>query len=101
MGSELVPFIRDIAIIVMAVVVVVLCVTLLTMLLKTYPKVRRATHNFESASAMVVDAASRVSGIVSLGSEFAGLIWGLFERFRTRGGEVAEDGNEDGNSAPR
>ncbi len=101
MGSELVPFIRDIAIIVMAVVVIVLCVTLLTMLLKTYPKVRRATRNFETASSLVVDAASRISGIVSLGSEFAGLIWGLFDRFRTRGGEVAEDADEDGNSARR
>ena len=101
MGSELVPFIRDIAIIVMAVVVILLCVTLLIMLLKTYPKVRRATHNLETASSLVVDAVSRVSGIVSLGSEFAGLIWGLFERFRTRGGQVAEDGDEDGNSAQR
>ena len=41
----------------------------------------------------MLEAAARVSGIVSMGSEFAALIWGLVERVRgiVSGGSRDED----------
>ncbi len=87
---EIVPLIRDIAIIVMAVLVTALSITLLIMLRKVYPPLRRGVSNFEMASQLMLDVASRVATIVSVGSNLAGLFRDIVQRLRNRG--VTEEG---------
>ena len=98
MDAELTAFIRDIAIIVMAIMVTAAALTVIIMLALIYRPARRGVRNFEAASGLMLEAAARVSGIVSLGSEFAALIWGLVERVRgiVGGGSRDEDNPGDG-----
>ena len=102
--AELTAFIRDIAIIVSAIMVTAAAVTFMVVLLRLYRPAQRSVRNFELASRLTLEAAARVSGIVSLGSEFASLIWGLVERVRGRfgGGPPEDDGDGagDGGSSP-
>ena len=84
MNYELVPLIRDIAIIVMAVLVTTLSITLLIVLRKVYPPLRRGSRNFEMASTLMLDAVGKVSALVNIGSELAGLISGVVRRLLGR-----------------
>ena len=84
MNFEIVPFIRDIAIIVMAIMVIILSVIMTVMLLRLFPAVRRIVRNFETASNLTLNAAARISGMVQLGSELGNLVWGLIQRIRRR-----------------
>jgi sensor histidine kinase regulating citrate/malate metabolism len=89
---EIVSLIRDIAIIVMAVMVVVLSLTLTIMLAKIYPSLRRGSQNFAMASDLMLNTASRITSIVNMSGELAGIVWRLVERLRNRGSRDAEDG---------
>ncbi len=84
MSYELVQLIRDIAIIVMAVTVALAALVSMIVLLKTYPALRRGTQNFMAASEMMLGTANRISGLVSMGSELATLVWGIVDRIRNR-----------------
>lgn len=84
MAPEIVAFIRDIAIIVMAVMVTVAAATLTALALKTYPTVRRAARNFEASSRLALETAARVAGLVSVGSQLGMFISELISRFRSR-----------------
>jgi hypothetical protein len=84
MSYELVQLIRDIAIIVMAVLVTTLSITLLIVLRKVYPPLRRGSRNFEMASTLMLDAVGKVSALVNIGSELAGLISGVVQRLLGR-----------------
>jgi hypothetical protein len=84
MSYELVQLIRDIAIIVMAVLVTTLSITLLITLRKVYPPLRRGIRNFEMASTLMLDAVSKVSAMVNIGSELAGLISRVVQRLLGR-----------------
>ena len=96
MDAELTAFIRDIAIIVMAIMVTAAALTVIIMLALIYRPARRGVRNFEAASGLMLEAAARVSGIVSLGSEFAALIWGLVERVRGIVGGSSRDDDDPG-----
>ena len=99
MDAELTAFIRDIAIIVMAIMVTAAALTVIIMLALIYRPARRGVRNFEAASGLMLEAAARVSGIVSLGSEFAALIWGLVERVRGIVGGSSRDDDDSGGSS--
>ena len=98
MDAELTAFIRDIAIIVMAIMVTAAALTVIIMLALIYRPARRGVRNFEAASGLMLEAAARVSGIVSMGSEFAALIWGLVERVRGIVGGGNRDDDDTGGS---
>jgi hypothetical protein len=91
MSYELVQLIRDIAIIVMAVLVTTLSITLLIVLRKVYPPLRRGSRNFEMASTLMLDAVGKVSALVNIGSELAGLISGVVQRLLGRSVRPEED----------
>ena len=104
MSPDVVSIIRDIAIIVMAVMVTVatlaltvaaLALTVVT--LKIYPKIRRAATNFEASSCLMLDAAARISALVTAGSEIGSFVWDLITRLRGGSDEKPEDGNNPAN----
>lgn len=97
MSPDVVSIIRDIAIIVMAVMVTVAALALTVVTLKIYPKIRRAATNFEASSCLMLDAAARISALVTAGSEIGSFVWDLVTRLRGRGDEKPEDGNNSGN----
>ena len=84
MPSDILPMIRDIAIIVMAVMVAAAAATLTVVVLKLYPTIRRATRNFEMFSHLMLSTASRISGLVSAGSELGIFLRDLITRFWNR-----------------
>ena len=93
MSPDVVSIIRDIAIIVMAVMVAVAALALTVVTLKIYPKIRRAATNFEASSCLMLDAAARISALVTAGSEIGSFVWDLVSRLRGRNEEKPEDGN--------
>ena len=93
MSPDVVSIIRDIAIIVMAVMVTVAALALTVVTLKIYPKIRRAATNFEASSCLMLDAAARVSALVTAGSEIGSFVWDLVTRLRGGNDEKPEDGN--------
>ena len=97
MSPDVVSIIRDIAIIVMAVMVTVAALALTVVTLKIYPKVRRAATNFEASSCLMLDAAARISALVTAGSEIGSFVWDLVARLRGRGDEKPEDGKSSAN----
>ena len=82
--SDILPMIRDIAIIAMAVMVTAAAATLTVVVLKIYPTIRRGTRNFEMSSHLMLSTASRISGLVSAGSVLGIFLWDLITRFRNR-----------------
>lgn len=96
MSPDLVSIIRDIAIIVMAIMVAVAALALTVVTLKIYPKVKRAATNFEASSCLMLDTAARISSLVAAGSEVGAFVWDLVTRLRGRGDDKSED---TGNSA--
>ena len=84
MPVDALPVIRDIAIIVMAVMVTVAAVTLTALALKLYPALRRATRNFEAASRLMLDTSARISALLTAGGELGILFWDLITRWRSR-----------------
>lgn len=97
MSPDVVSIIRDIAIIVMAVMVTVAALALTVVTLKMYPKIRRAATNFEASSCLMLDAAARVSALVTAGSEIGSFIWDLVGRLRGRNDEKPDEGNSSPN----
>ncbi len=97
MSPDVVSIIRDIAIIVMAVMVTAAALALTVVTLKIYPKIRRAATNFEASSCLMLDAAARVSALVTAGSEIGSFVWDLVTRLRGGNGEKPEDGNKPAN----
>ena len=97
MSPDVVSLIRDIAIIVMAVMVTVAALAITVVTLKIYPKIRRAATNFEAASCIMLDTAARISSLVTAGSEMGAFVWDLVTRIRGRGDEKPEDGNNANN----
>ena len=97
MSPDVVSIIRDIAIIVMAVMVTVAVLALTVVTLKIYPKIKRASTNFEAASCIMLDTAARISSLVTAGSEIGAFVWDLVTRIRGRGDEKPEDGNSANN----
>ncbi len=97
MSPDVVSIIRDIAIIVMAVMVAVAALALTVVTLNIYPKIKRAATNFEASSCLMLDTAARISGLVSAGSEVGAFIWDLVTRLRSRGDDKSEDGNNPSN----
>ncbi len=97
MSPDVVSIIRDIAIIVMAVMVTVAALALTVVTLKIYPKIRRAATNFEASSCLMLDAAARVSALVTAGSEIGSFVWDLVTRLRGGNDEKPEDGNKPAN----
>lgn len=97
MSPDVVSIIRDIAIIVMAVMVTVAALALTVVTLKIYPKIKRASTNFEAASCIMLDTAARISSLVTAGSEIGAFVWDLVTRIRGRGDEKPEDGNSANN----
>ena len=95
MSPDAVSIIRDIAIIVMAVMVTVTALALTVVTLKIYPKIRRAATNFEASSCLMLDTAARISSLVTAGSEMGAFVWDLVTRLRGRGDDKSE---ENGNS---
>ena len=93
MSPDVVSIIRDIAVIVMAVMVTVTALVLTVVVLKIYPKIRRAATNFEASSCLMLDAAARISGLVTAGGEIGAFVWDLVTRIRGRGDDKSEDGN--------
>lgn len=93
MSPDVVSIIRDIAIIVMAVMVTVAASALAIITLRIYPKIKRAATNFEASSCLMLDTAARISGLVTAGSEMGAFVWDLVTRLRGRGDEKSEDGN--------
>lgn len=94
MSPDVVSIIRDIAIIVMAVMVTVAALALTVVVLKIYPKIRRAATNFEAASCIMLDTTARISALVTAGSEIGSFVWDLVTRIRGRGDDKSDD---DGN----
>ena len=84
MPSDILPMIRDIAIIVMAVVVTAAATTLTVIVLQIYPTIRRAARNFERSSRLMLSAASHISGLVNAGSALGIFLWDLITRFLNR-----------------
>ena len=97
MPPDILSMIRDIAIIVMAVMVTVAAATLTVVVLKTYPTIRRATNNLEMSSRLMLDTAARISGLITAGSELGMFLWELINRFRDRD---AAQPPPDGSGAP-
>lgn len=97
MSPDVVSIIRDVAIIVMAIMVTVAAFALFVATLKIYPKIRRASTNFEAASCIMLDTAARLSGLVTAGSEIGAFVWELVNRIRGRGGDQKEDENRPAN----
>ena len=93
MSPDVVSIIRDIAIIVMAVMVTVAALALTVVTLKIYPKIRRAATNFEASSCLMLDAAARISALVTAGGEIGSFVWDLVTRLRGRNDEKPEEGN--------
>ena len=91
MSPDVVSIIRDIAIIVMAVMVTVAALALTVVVLKIYPKIRRAATNFEAASCIMLDTTARISALVTAGSEIGSFVWDLVTRIRGRGDDKSED----------
>ena len=92
MSPDVVSLIRDIAIIVMAVMVTVAALTLSVITLKIYPKIKRAAINFEASSCLMLDTAARISGLVSVGTEFGAFVWDLVTRIRGGSDDKSDDG---------
>lgn len=86
MSPDVLTIIRDIAIVVMAVMVTVAAAALMVVTFKLYPGMRRAARNFEASSMILLDTACRVSSLVTLGSELGSVVRDLVGRFRSRGG---------------
>ena len=97
MSPDVVSIIRDIAIIVMAVMVTVAALALTVVTLKMYPKIRRAATNFEASSCLMLDAAARVSALVTAGSEIGSFVWDLVGRLRGRNDEKPDEGTNSPN----
>ena len=97
MSPDVVSIIRDVAIIVMAVMVTVAALALTVVTLKIYPKIRRAATNFEASSCLMLDAAARISALVTAGSEIGSFVWDLVTRLRGGSNEKAENGNNPAN----
>ncbi|CAI8052728.1 hypothetical protein GBAR_LOCUS28850 [Geodia barretti] len=91
MSPDVVSIIRDIAIIVMAIMVAVAAVALTVVTLKIYPKVKRAATNFEASSCLMLDTAARISSLVAAGSEVGAFVWDLVTRLRGRGDDKSDD----------
>ncbi len=84
MPPDILSIVRDIAIIVMAVMVTVAAATLTVVVLKIFPALRRGARNFEIASRLMLETSSRISGLVAMGSELGIFLWDLINRFRNR-----------------
>ena len=95
MPPDILSIVRDIAIIVMAVMVTVAAATLTVVVLKIFLTLRRAARNFETASRLMLETASRITGLVAMGSELGIFLWDLINRFRKR--DSAEPPAEGGN----
>jgi hypothetical protein len=93
MPPDILTMIRDIAIIIMAVMVTVAAATLTVVVLKTYPTIRRATQNFEMSSRLMLSTTSRIADLVSAGSELGIFLWELIARFRNRNAAEAPPEN--------
>ncbi len=98
MPPDILSIVRDIAIIVMAVMVTVAAATLTVVVLKIFPPLRRGARNFETASRLMLETSSRIAGLVAMGSELGIFLWDLINRFRSR--DNAEPPAEN-NNAPR
>ncbi len=97
MSPDVVSIIRDIAIIVMAVMVTAAALALTVVTLKIYPKIKRASTNFEAASCIMLDTAARISALVSAGSEIGSFVWDLVTRIRGRANDKSEDESDPSN----
>ena len=86
MPPDILSIVRDIAIIVMAVMVTVAAATLTVVVLKIFPALRRGSRNFEMASRLMLETSSRITGLVAMGSELGMFLWDLINRFRNRDG---------------
>ena len=95
MPPDILSIVRDIAIIVMSVMVTVAAATLTVVVLKIFPTLRRAARNFETASRLMLETSSRIAGLVAMGSELGIFLWDLINRFRKR--DSAEPPAGDGN----
>lgn len=84
MPPDILSIVRDIAIIVMAVMVTVAAATLTVVVLKIFPALRRGARNFETASRLMLETSSRIAGLVAMGSELGIFLWDLINRFRSR-----------------
>ena len=84
MPPDILSIVRDIAIIVMAVMVTVAATTLTVVVLKIFPALRRGARNFETASRLMLETSSRIAGLVAMGSELGIFLWDLINRFRSR-----------------
>ena len=95
MPADLLSIVRDIAIIVMAVMVTVAAATLTVVVLKIFPALRRGARNFEAASRLMLETSARITGLVAMGSELGIFLWDLINRFRGRNAPEppAEDSN--------
>ena len=97
MSPDVVSIIRDIAIIVMALMVTAAALALTVVTLTVYPKIKRAATNFEASSCLVLDAAARISALVTAGSEIGSFLWDLVARLRGRSDDKPEDKNNPAN----
>ena len=95
MSPDILSIVRDIAIIVMAVMVTIAAATLTVVALRIFPALRRAVRNFETSSRLMLETSSRITGLVAMGSELGMLLWDLINRFRNR--NRAEPSGEDAN----
>lgn len=84
MPADVLSIVRDIAIIVMAVMVTVAAATLTVVVLKIFPPLRRGARNFEIASRLMLETSSRIAGLVAMGSELGIFLWDLMNRLRRR-----------------
>lgn len=84
MSPDFVALIRDISIIVMAAMVTIAAATILILALKIYPRVQRAARNLETSSQLMVDTASRISGLLTTGSGLGMFLWELIGRLSGR-----------------
>lgn len=85
MPPDILAIVRDIAIIVMAVMVTVAAATLTVVVLKIFPTLRRAARNIETSSRLMLETSSRIAGLVAMGSELGIFVSDLINRFRNRG----------------
>ena len=93
MPADILSIVRDIAIIVMAVMVTVAAATLTVVVLQTFPALRRGARNFEIASRLMLETSSRITGLVAMGSELGIFLWDLINRFRNRGNAEPPSGD--------
>ena len=84
MSLDSVTLIRDIAIVVMAVMVSIAAATVTVVVLKIYPKVKRAAHNLETSSRLLMDATSRISSLLNTGAGLGIFLWDLIGRLGNR-----------------